>query len=205
MKSLNYFLISSICALIVGVLLIVNPGDAVSFLVVAIGALFLLSGVVGTFSWLRAVTQKKSEVTVRPNVMVLIVSVGSLLLGLWLMIMPQFFIGALMYVLGVLLVLCGLNQLTSLIVARRSMKVPFVLFVFPIVFLLTGILILYNPFEAANVPFIILGVAFLVYGVTDLIRLFSYKVEEKRNVSEAEVVEEVKDDAPTDSLPSTNA
>ena len=205
MKTSNYFFVSSICALIVGVLLIVNPGDAVSFLVIAIGALFLLPGVVGTFSWLRAVTKKKTEVTDSPSIMVLIVSVGSLLLGLWLMIMPQFFIGALMYVLGVLLVLCGVNQLTSLIVARRSMKVPFVLFVFPIVFLLTGILILYNPFEAANVPFIILGVAFLVYGVTDLVRLFSYKGGEKRNISDAEVVEEVKDDAPTDSLPSTNA
>lgn len=203
MKSSNYFLVSSICALIVGVLLIANPSGAVSYIVVAIGALFMLPGVVGTFSWLRAVTQK--ERTATPGVMVLIVSIGSLLLGLWLMLMPQFFIGVLMYVLGVLIVLCGINQLMGLVAARRNMPVPFYFFIFPVVVLLTGLLILANPFEIVNVSFIILGVSFLIYGVTDLLRMFFYRVEEKPIISDAEVVEEKKDDAPTDTLPQSNS
>ena len=44
MKSVNNTLVSSICALIIGTLLVVWPGVAVNYLVITIGVLFLLPG-----------------------------------------------------------------------------------------------------------------------------------------------------------------
>ena len=42
MRNFNYDALCSICALIIGVLLVVWPGEAVRYLVITIGVLFLL-------------------------------------------------------------------------------------------------------------------------------------------------------------------
>ena len=47
MKSLNYALVSSLCALVIGILLVVRPDIAVNYLIIAIGALFFDSRVGG--------------------------------------------------------------------------------------------------------------------------------------------------------------
>ena len=42
MKSLNYALVSSLCALVIGVLLVAWPDMAVNYLVITVGVLFLI-------------------------------------------------------------------------------------------------------------------------------------------------------------------
>ena len=96
MRTLNYAAISSICALLVGILLVVWPEVAVNYLVITIGALFFLPGVLGVFGYFMS--SGKQEAQARP--MFPIVALGSALLGLWLMVMPAFFVGILMYLLG---------------------------------------------------------------------------------------------------------
>ena len=105
------------------------------------------------------------------------------------MVMPAFFVGILMYLLGALLVLGGLNQLIRLIAVRNQVHVPVILYVIPVLVLGSGLLILFNPFEAANVPFIILGVSAIIYGITDLIRLLRYRRERNKGVTDVEIIE----------------
>ena len=50
-SSVSYAVMSSICALIVGLLLILWPDVAVNYLVITIGVLFLLPGIYGLFSY----------------------------------------------------------------------------------------------------------------------------------------------------------
>lgn len=49
MKSLNYAAISSLCALAIGILLVVWPEAAIIYLVITVGVLFLLPGLFGLF------------------------------------------------------------------------------------------------------------------------------------------------------------
>ena len=58
MKSLNYALVSSLCALVIGILLVTWPDVAVSYLVITIGVLFLIPGLVGLFSLSGLVEQE---------------------------------------------------------------------------------------------------------------------------------------------------
>ena len=81
-----------------------------------------------------------------------IAGLGSLLFGLWLMIMPAFFVGILMYVLGAVLVLAGISQIVNLSAARSWTVVPGGFFVIPVLVLIAGIVVLFNPFTAAAVP-----------------------------------------------------
>lgn len=101
MKSLNYALVSSLCALVIGILLVTWPDVAVSYLVITIGVLFLIPGLVGLFSYLALLNKSKADA---PRPVFPIVALGSTLFGVWLIIMPSFFVGVLMYVLGILLV-----------------------------------------------------------------------------------------------------
>ena len=151
MKPFNYAVIGSICALIVGILLMVWPDMAVNYLVVTVGVLFLLPGLLGIFSYFaRAKARKEAGIRgVFP-----VVALGSALFGAWLVIMPGFFIGILMYVLGALLVLGGVNQLVGFLSVRSYVHVPAGMYVLPLLILAAGVVVLFNPFEAAEVPFI---------------------------------------------------
>lgn len=94
---MNYSIIRCICALVIGVLLVAWPEAAILYLVITIGVLFLVPGLFSLSGYLIRGKQDGSRFP--------IAGLGSLLFGLWLMIMPAFFVGILMYVLGAVLVL----------------------------------------------------------------------------------------------------
>lgn len=181
MKTLNYAMSRGICAAIVGVLLVAWPEAAILYLVIAVGALFLIPGLVSVMSYL---TQGR-----RLGMSFPLVSVGSLLFGLWLMMMPAFFVGILMYVLGAMLVFAGIHQIVTLTNAGSRTPVPAAYYAVPVLVLLAGLLVLINPFAAASVPFIILGVSCVVYGVADVINLLRFRRKE-RQVEDAVIVED---------------
>lgn len=181
MKTLNYAMSRGICAAIVGVLLVAWPEAAILYLVIAVGALFLIPGLVSVMSYL---TQGR-----RSGMSFPLVSVGSLLFGLWLMMMPAFFVGILMYVLGAMLVFAGIHQIVTLANAGGRTPVSAAYYAVPVLVLLAGLLVLINPFAAASVPFIILGVSCVVYGVADVINLLRFRRKE-RQVEDAVIVED---------------
>lgn len=51
MKSLSYAAMSSVCALVIGILLVIWPEAAIIYLVITVGVLFLLPGLMGLFSY----------------------------------------------------------------------------------------------------------------------------------------------------------
>lgn len=79
MKTMNYSIIRCICALVLGVLLVAWPEAAILYLVITIGALFLVPGLFSVFGYL---TRGKQNGMSFP-----IAGLGSLLFGLWLMLL----------------------------------------------------------------------------------------------------------------------
>ena len=184
MKSFNDYLVRGFSAILLGLLLVVWPDAAVVYLVIAIGALFFLPGL---FSIVLYFSKGKEQGMMFP-----ILGIGSLLLGLWLMIMPSFFVDILMSVLGVVLVLAGLHQIAQLVHLRSLAPVSAGLFFIPAIVLLAGLLVLLNPFAVATIPFIILGISCLVYGITEVITIIRFRKEIKKTnqITDAVIVEE---------------
>ncbi len=181
-------ILRSVCFLAIGILLVVWPDAAMVYLVITIGALFLIPGL---FSLVGYFVHRSDDV----KQFFPISSVGSVLFGLWLMIMPTFFVGILMYVLGAILVLAGVQLIAGLLVTRRQTVVGIGYYVIPVVILLAGILVLMNPFATASIPFIILGVSCICYSVSDLLnyykfRSFMTKLDKDSPVVDAVVIEE---------------
>lgn len=133
MKSLNGSVLRCIFAIVLGLVLVLWPEAAVTYLVITIGICFIIPGL---FSLLNYFTREKVEG--EPSPMFPIDGAGSILFGAWLVIMPQFFVSILMYVLGALLVLAGAQQLISLVSARKWSTVSYVFYIIPSLILITG-------------------------------------------------------------------
>jgi len=120
--------------------------------------------------------------------------VGSLLFGLWLVTMPGFFADVLMFLLGFILIMGGVQQIASLSMARRWTPVPGGFYVIPVLILIAGIVALFNPTGARNTAFMIIGVSSLVYAVSELINWFKFarrrpKTPLKGEIEDAEIIE----------------
>lgn len=170
MKSLNGSVLRCIFAIILGLVLVLWPEVAVTYLVITIGICFIIPGI---FSLLNYFTREKVEG--EPGPMFPIDGAGSILFGAWLVIMPHFFVSILMYILGALLVIAGAQQIYSLVSARKWSVVPYGFYVIPALILITGIMILAYPFGAAANTFVIFGVACLIYGLSELINWYKFR------------------------------
>ena len=181
MKAIQGQVIRGVCAIALGLVMVLRPELAITYLVVTIGVLFILPGLYAIFTYFIRPKGEEVKRSIFP-----IEAAGSVLLGLWLVISPEFFVNILMYVLGALLVIAGAQQISSLIAARKWSSVPLGFYLMPVLILVVGIMILVHPFGAAENTFIIFGIAILFYGVCELVNWFKFK---KVEVVSSEIVD----------------
>lgn len=166
----NAILIRSALAIVLGFVLVMWPDAAVNYLVILIGILFMLPGIYALIYYFVRPSQPEEGKRLFP-----IEAAGSILLGAWLVATPTFFVNILMYVLGGILVIAGIQQLVSLIQARQWSHVPFGFYLMPTLLLLTGAMILAYPFDAVANTFVVFGIASLFYGACELVNAYKFK------------------------------
>ncbi len=177
MKIFQSSVFRALCAIIVGGLLIKFPDDSVTWLTMAIGALFLISGIISMIAYWHArrntseyvITDRDGNIISGAQPTFPIVGIGSIILGLVLTLSPKAFIGGLMYVLGAIIILGAVNLLLALISARRMGSIGLTYWIAPSLILLTGIFVVAKPMETAQLPLLVLGWCSLLYGVTEII------------------------------------
>ena len=207
MKILNSSFFRALTAIAVGALLIKFPDNTVTGIVIAIGVLFLLSGIVSVLTYIYARKnvseyniydaqgrQIAGQAPVFP-----IVGIGSMLLGGILAAMPSTFVSALMYVIGGILILGAISQYMSIIAARRYGSISFWFWLCPTIILLAGIYFIIYPMEPLSIAMTMLGWLMLFYGIVEAMNSLVFysnrrrweKAQEKEVLTDAE---EIKDD-----------
>ena len=166
MKGLSYSFLRAICALVIGLVLVMFPDQAGDYFVITIGVIFLVPSLISIIGYFAKSTEMRSRFPIE--------GVGSLLFGLWLIIMPGFFADLLTFVLGFILVMGGVQQIASLSAARRWMPVPGGFYVVPVLILLAGLVALFNPTGVRSTAFIIIGISSLVYAASELLNWFKF-------------------------------
>lgn len=180
MKILQSSIFRAIISIIVGVLLIKYRDETVTWITIAIGVLFFLSGVISltTFYGAKKNYEKLSNVTVtdangnmitgeKPNFP--IVGLGSLILGVILALMPNTFVTGLMYILAAILILGAINQFVNLATATKFAHVGFFFWIMPSLILLVGLIAVIHPSTIATAPLFVIGWCMLLYGVVECI------------------------------------
>lgn len=220
MKIFQSSIFRAICAIIVGALLIKYPDDSVTWLTVAIGVLFLLSGIIALIAYINAkkhageytITDQEGNIITGGQPTFPIVGAGSIILGLILALTPGVFIHGLMYILGAIMILGGISQLMALVSARRLGSIPFSFWIAPSLVLVTGLFVVLKPMETAEMPLLILGWCSLVYGVTEIINSLKIRsirkqaerqrkeMERQKAEQEAQSAEEISSHVGDDSL-----
>lgn len=214
MKVIHSSIFRAVCAIIVGVLLIQYREQTITWITVAIGVLFFLSGVISLASYWAAKRNAEkmqgqilSDSNGKPIMGMMpkfpLVSVGSLILGLLLALMPQVFIAWLMFILAFILILGALTQFVNLASAAKMGRVGILFWLFPSALLLLGLLAIIKPSAIASAPLFIIGWGMLIYGVVELLNAFKIsnnkriwlKNQQKLDSKETYVdVEEVKNE-----------
>ncbi|MBR1932836.1 MAG: DUF308 domain-containing protein [Prevotella sp.] len=214
MKILQSSFFRALTAIVVGVLLIKYPDNTVTGIVVAIGVLFLLSGIVSLLGYWNA-RRHVSEYTIydaqgrqvagqAPAFP--LVGVGSIILGAILALMPETFISWLMYVIGAILILGAISQYMAIISARRYGNTSFAYWVCPTLILLVGLYVIIKPMAPLSTAMLILGWLTLFYGIIEAVNALLFarrrrqweREQEQEQMAEAEEIiepENEKEDA----------
>ena len=203
MKILQSSIFRAISSIAIGILLIKFPDNTVTWITVAIGVLFLLSGIISLVVYMNArrnvteykITDAEGNVIAGEQPTFPIVGVGSLILGFLLALTPNIFITALMYIIGGILILGAINQFMNLLNARRYGKIGFGYWIFPSLILLTGLYVIIRPMAPASMAMLILGWCTLLYGVTEMINSLKFHSDKRkfRQAQEVPVAEEIEE------------
>ncbi|MCF0160018.1 MAG: DUF308 domain-containing protein [Bacteroidaceae bacterium] len=163
MKSI---LVRALSSFLVGGLLIAFPNQAAVWLIMVIGCLFLGPGM---YSIITYWTLRNAE-GFRP--IFPIVGLGSVILGLWMILSPAFFARSIMLALGALLVVAAIGQMVSVIRSRKVAPAPLFFYAVPVLLLLAGVYVLVNLDAAMAIPFYVVGVSMIVYGLVEMVHYF---------------------------------
>ncbi len=165
----------ALIALVIGIMMVVSPANALTTVVKIIAAFLLASGVVSLVVGLKD-KEKGSLPLMSFNAVVDVV------LGLLMFVFPGLIAKFMIYLIGFVLLAFGAVQIAALVSARKVVNMGFGAFVLPIVVTLIGGFILFNPF-AESVMTIIAGSALIVYGASEI--LSSWKM--KKAIDEYEI------------------
>ena len=166
MKGISYSFLRAVCALVMGLLLVMFPEQAGNYLVITIGVVFMVPSLIGLIAYFTQDAAVRRRFPVE--------GVGSLLFGLWLVIMPGFFANLLTFVLGFILLMGGIQQIASLMEARRWTVVPWGFYLLPVLILVAGLVALFNPMGVQRTTFLILGISSLLYALIELVSWFKF-------------------------------
>ncbi len=194
MKVFQSSVVRALCAIIVGALIVKYRELTVTWITIAIGVLFFLSGVFSCVTYFIA-RGKKSDIQVfdadgrlltgmKPTFP--IVGLGSLILGLILALMPNTFVQSLMYILAAILILGAISQMANLVAVSRMARIGFYYWIMPALTLLIGIVAIVSPSSIASAPLFVIGWSMIVYGIVELtnaIKLHQLRRSIERNVS----------------------
>ena len=183
MKTSNVFFDRSygysraIIALLGGLVLVIWPESVKNSIMIVLGALILTTGVVSLIlsypgKW------KKEKVP-----LLLLNSIVDIAFGLVLIIFPKFFTGLIMFVFGLVLLIFGLGEIVNLFRSAKVVRVPWPLYVGPVITLALGIVMFFFPDRSGNAVFVIFGATLLLYSVSEFASTYTIR-REMKNIAE---------------------
>ncbi|MDE6272464.1 MAG: DUF308 domain-containing protein [Muribaculaceae bacterium] len=174
MKGRNY-VITYVSALIIGILLLIyhDRAELYNTVVIAIGFLIAVPSLVLVLMELfrnkskiesAADTRMMKTQKVAANWATVIAGIAGLALGIWMLCSPGFFIKAIIYTLGAILVLVGVVQIVAIYSASKPLKPIMLWFIIPVLTLIAGaVVIILGPEKVSAAAGLIAGISLVVY------------------------------------------
>lgn len=194
MKTNRPTIILALCTILIGAILISFPANATRWLVTAIGALFLVPGIVSIISYIvhrqriHSVIAQTQDGTKNSRTSFPFIGIGSTLFGSVLLASPCSFLSALLYLLGAFLVLAGLTQIYRLLLLRKQYKLSAIPYIISSLVSIAGIVVIILNHKTGvpipnapttephgELPSLIFGVTSIVYGLTEIVYAIQFR------------------------------
>lgn len=139
-----------------------------------IGVIFIFGGIIASVGYFR---QKSDDNRSQRRVVSSIpfTALVSIIAGIIMLVKYRFMLDMTMFILGAMLILLGLGQFLMIFAVRRRNNLSKWLMMIPVLVMLCGIFVCFNPFAVRTSLFIFFGFVSIFYGVTDLVILIAFK------------------------------
>ena len=170
----KHYQIMAIIAIILGVILVAYPSSSLSYIVISIGALLIISSAASIFEYYKL----KRENRLSPSSSLFFNGVVSIIVGCLLISSPLFFIGFLLTILSIILFVASFGQLVMLWKMRTNgIKVIGYIFIVPSLILITSTVMIFAPINSASSITMMFGAGLIIYSTMEL---YSYRIINKR-------------------------
>lgn len=167
-------IVRSICAVLAGLLFCFYPELTPQLFILVLGGSILF---IGAVSFLTTFTGNRKPTLTNYFNLVL-----SLIVGLALIISPNFWLGFVMILLGIVIALCGLAQIVSLIGIRKyGVKPNIAEYILGLLLFGLGIFICFNPLKSNEALMVLFGAGCIFYGLTNLFMLLHVRSQLKKS------------------------
>lgn len=202
----------------VGILLIAwhNESNLFEWLVRALGILLLVPGCYVLFSSFNDLkTRQMGDGAERADAMVVrrrpatislvVVSVVSIVFGVWMLLKPDFFVGFMIYLMAAVLLVYGLYQIIVAAYFVKPMVLPWYFYIIPVIFLVMGLAVFLTPLQkTVGVLTLIIGILLLAGALNAAVQRLTVAAMARKMRNDARVAAE-RDaapdaDRPTDSI-----
>lgn len=162
-------LIWGLSSLLVGLLLLINKDNAISFTIMILGILLVVTG--GIQLIIQLTQNRKTETKRLP--------LGSILIaifGIVLLIHPSLWSDLFMIVLGVIMVFLALNHIVSCRkLSKGGITIPPFFYIFSTLLLVAGVITLFNPSSMASILVFFVAIWLILYGIIEMVGYFMFR------------------------------
>lgn len=181
----NYTISAVICALL-GLVLVIWPGTTSQIICMMLGGVLLAYGILQIVLYLF----NRERTIISQGMMVL--GIVFAVIGVWILFKPEMIIMAVPVIVGVLIAIHGLHNVTQAIALKKDgYENWWVAFLLGLVTVIFGGVLIYNPFEAVELVVRIIGASLIYDGLSDiwiLSRVFKVR-RVKERIIDAEYVD----------------
>jgi len=180
-KIKNLSLITIIASVIIGMVLLIKPDEALQFVSLVCGITVLLLGI---GCWITYFAKNNS-------IFMAVVGTLALIVGIVVCVKYKSIISILLFIFGIFLIISGVIDFISALDAKRNdMSSWVVSLVMSLAIVVAGIVVTVNPFSSIVFVTRLLGGALIVYAVMDLICLIQIrKIAKLTTVNDPDVDE----------------
>ncbi len=162
--------LKGILGLLLGTLILINPAEAIKIIATYFGLFAILGGALVLFYGFR----EKSRG--RKSTFWLIEGSFNIIIGLIIVSYPEISVSVFIALFGIWAIIIGILQFISYDRYRKLNIHAGIILVHAILSVLIGILLIFNPFEGAQIIAIIIGLYAIIYGAFNILASFKIAV-----------------------------
>ena len=162
--------LKGILGLLLGTLILINPAEAIKLIATYFGLFAILGGVIVLIYGFRERSRGKR------STFWLVEGSFNIIIGLIIVSYPEISVSVFIALFGIWAIIIGILQLISYDRYRKLNMHSGIILLNAILSLIIGLLLLFNPFEGAQIIAIIIGLYALVYGAFNIFTAFKLAV-----------------------------